>query len=118
MIDSVNVTANTDAVKISILPSTNDVDVSLNPEYIKIEVGSTLTASSGSFVIGETPSGAINGINATYTTAQNFDADSIALFVNGIQATKGVDYTTSGTNTINFSYSLATGDLLRANYKV
>ena len=118
MNDNVIITANTPTINIGVVPNTNDVEVTTLPQYVTVEVGSTLTTSSGNFVIAETPSGAINGINATYTTAQNFDANSIEIFVNGIQATKGVDYTTSGTNTINFTYSPATGDLLRVNYKV
>ena len=90
----------------------------VNVGDVKVEWNGFLNTTGVTLVVGETPSGAINGINATYTTAQNFDANSIEIFVNGIQATKGIDYTTSGTNTINFTYSPATGDLLRANYKV
>ena len=90
----------------------------VNVGDVKVEWNGFLNTTGVTLVVGETPRGAINGTNATFTTAQSFNPDTIACFVNGIQATKGVDYTTSGTTTINFTYSLAVGDLLRVNYKV
>lgn len=90
----------------------------VNVGDVKVEWNGILNTNGVTLVVGETPSGAINGVNATFTTAQSFNPDTVACFVNGIQATKNIDYTTSGTNTINFTYSLATGDILRVNYKV
>lgn len=90
----------------------------VNVGDVKVEWNGILNTNGVNLVVGETPSGAINGINATFTTAQSFDPDTVACFVNGIQATKGVDYTTSGTTLINFTYSPATSDLLRVNYKI
>lgn len=90
----------------------------VNVGDVKVEWNGYLNTTGVNLVVGETPSGAINGINATFTTAQNFDPNTIAVFVNGIQATKNIDYTTSGTTIINFTYSPAVGDILRVNYKV
>ena len=70
--DSVIITAKSEAVNIGIQPSTGDVDITTIPQYITVQVGATVTTSSGSFVIGETPNGAINGSNATFTSLQNF----------------------------------------------
>lgn len=116
--DSVIITAKSEAVNIGIQPSTGDVDITTIPQYITVQVGATVTTSSGSFVIGEIPSGAVNGSNATFTTAQNFVPESVQVFVNGVSQTNAVDYTTSGTTTINLNVSPVSGDYIRVNYKI
>lgn len=116
--DSVIITAKSEAVNIGIQPSTGDVDITTIPQYITVQVGATVTTSSGSFVIGETPSGAVNGSNATFTTAQNFVPESVQVFVNGVSQTNAVDYTTSGTTTISLNVSPISGDYIRVNYKI
>lgn len=116
--DSVIITAKSEAVNIGIQPSTGDVDITTIPQYITVQVGATVTTSSGSFVIGETPSGAVNGSNATFTTAQNFVPESVQVFINGVSQTNAVDYTTSGTTTINLNVSPVSGDYIRVNYKI
>jgi len=89
----------------------------VNVGDVTVEWNGFLTTTANSQVVQETPNGAINGINATFTVDYAFDPDTVEVFVNGIHATNGVDYTTSGTLTINFTYSLAVGDVLRVNYK-
>lgn len=116
--DSVIITAKSEAVNIDILPSTGDVDITTIPQYITVQVGATVTTSSGSFVIGETPSGAVNGSNATFTTAQNFVPESVQVFINGVSQTYGIDYYTTGTNTIILNVAPVVGDILRLNYKL
>jgi len=116
--DSVIITAKSEAVNIGIQPSTGDVDITTIPQYITVQVGATVTTSSGSFVIGETPSGAVNGSNATFTTAQNFVPESVQVFINGVSQTNAVDYTTSGTTTITLNVSPVSGDYIRVNYKL
>ena len=116
--DSIIITAKSEAVNIDILPTTGDVDITTIPQYITVQVGATVTTSSGSFVIGETPSGLVNGSNATYTTAQNFVAESVQVFINGVFQTNGVDYTTSGSTTITMNVSPVSGDYIRVNYRI
>lgn len=116
--DSVIITAKSEAVNIGIQPSTGDVDITTIPQYITVQVGAIVTTSSGSFIIGETPSGAVNGSNATFTTAQNFVPESVQVFINGVSQTNGVDYTTSGTTTITLNVSPVSGDYIRVNYKL
>ena len=89
----------------------------VNVGDVTVEWNGFLTTTANSQVVQETPNGAINGINATFTVDYAFDPDTVEVFVNGIHATNGIDYTTSGTLTINFTYSLAVGDVLRVNYK-
>jgi hypothetical protein len=76
------------------------------------------TANSVAFVFGETPSGAVNGSNATFTTAQSFVPESVQVFINGVSQTNGVDYTTTGTTTITLTVSPVSGDYIRVNYKI
>lgn len=68
------------------------------------------------FVIGETPSGAINGSNATYTSANDFIPETLEVFLNGLRQTVLGDYNTSGNTTILFVTSPGTGEVLRINY--
>jgi hypothetical protein len=78
--------------------------------------GSALT--SADLIIGETPSGLVNGSNATYTTANNFVAGTVEVFVNGVRQKEGAgnDYTTTGLTTINMLTSPQTGDQILVNY--
>jgi hypothetical protein len=90
----------------------------VNVGDVFVEWNGILNTAGASFVIGETPSGAVNGSNATYTTAQNFVAESVQVFINGVSQTIGVDYTTSGSTTITMNVSPVSGDYIRINYKV
>jgi len=65
---------------------------------------------------GEVPAGAVNGSNATFTTAFDFIPESVEVFVNGIRQKPITDYTTSGTTTILFTDSPLTGDIILVNY--
>lgn len=79
---------------------------------------SSLTVSPV-FVDGETPAGAVNGSNITFTLANTpSPATSLDLYRNGLVQTIGVDYTVSG-NTITFLQVAMpqTGDLLQAFYR-
>lgn len=89
----------------------------VNVGDVTVEWNGILTTTANNQVVQETPNGAINGTNATFTVDFAFDPATVEVYVNGIHATSGVDYTTSGTLTINFTYSLAVGDVLRVNYK-
>jgi|APGre2960657373_1045057.scaffolds.fasta_scaffold35155_2 hypothetical protein len=89
----------------------------VNVGDVSVQWNGILTTTGSNQVIQETPNGSINGTNATFTVDFAFDPDTVEVYVNGIHATSGVDYTTSGTLTINFTYSLAVGDVLRVNYK-
>lgn len=106
------------SVNLNINQTTGDVDISTIPQIIKVQVGAILQTSSGSFVVGETPSGLINGANSIFQTAQNFVPESVQVFVNGVSQTLTVDYTTSGTTTIQLNASPIVGDYIRVNYKI
>jgi hypothetical protein len=96
----------------------DNVRITTTPEQVIVKVGAFVSTSSGSFIIGETPTGAINGSNATFTTLQNFVAGSVEVFVNGVNQVSGVDFTTAGSTTITLNVSPVSGDYIRVNYKL
>lgn len=96
----------------------DNVRITTTTDQVVVKVGAFVSTSSGSFVFGETPIGAVNGSNATFTTAQNFVAESVQVFINGVSQTNGVDYTTSGSTTITMNVSPVSGDYIRVNYKI
>ncbi len=72
------------------------------------------------FVDAETPAGTMDGSNLTFTLAEMpIPASSVALYLNGVRQTAGVDYTFSG-QTISFLSGLAPepGDVLLCSYRV
>ena len=113
---------------------TAGVDYSVNGATIAFVPGATpqsgdvLTASyryggdaapSVAFVDSETPSGAIDGSNMTFTTAfAPAPASSLALYRNGLLMKQGADYNLAGA-TITFISSVVpgTGDILTVSYR-
>ena len=71
----------------------------------------------GNFVFGETPTGALNGVNSTYTLANMPVTGTVSVMVNGqtLDAGAGNDYTISGV-TITMLYTLTATDKIRASY--
>jgi len=72
------------------------------------------------FVDGETPAGAVNGVNVVFNLAQTPNpASSLAVYRNGMRLTSGADYTTSG-NGIRFLTGAIpqTGDTLQCSYRI
>ncbi len=71
------------------------------------------------FVDAETPSGAINGVNASYTLVQApSPSTSLDLYRNGMRMEAGVDYTLSG-NAITFVAIVPQiGDVLLCSYRI
>ena len=78
--------------------------------------GTYLTAAN--IVTRETPTGAVNGANTTFTLAATPTAGTEEVFLNGILQEPGAgnDYTISGA-TITYLAAPLTGDRLRVNYR-
>ena len=74
------------------------------------------SGSSTNFVTSEIPSGAINGINVTFTLANLPITGTLALYQEGARLSNGVDYTISAI-TITFTRAPALSDLLLADYR-
>ena len=116
--DNISINTYPQAVTLNINDSTGEISVFTRPQNVVIEFNGSLATSAGSFVIGETPAGTINGSNATFTTAQGFEPASVSVFLNGVNIINGVDYITTGQNTILLNVSPVIGDYLRVNYKI
>jgi hypothetical protein len=72
------------------------------------------------FIDGETPAGAINGVNNIFTLTQSPNpAASLALYRSGVRLRAVADYTISG-STVTFvsGHVPQTGDVLQGSYRV
>jgi hypothetical protein len=89
-----------------------------NGTAISAAVASTDFMAPASFVTRETPTGTINGVNATFTLTATPLSNTEEIYLNGLLQEPGAgnDYTIS-TNTITMLNIPATGDRLRVNYR-
>lgn len=67
-------------------------------------------------VFDEVPTGTIDGVNATYTTASNFVSSTTAVYLNGLRERLGAGYTESSPHTILFATPPQTGDVVIIDY--
>jgi hypothetical protein len=65
-------------------------------------------------VLGETPAGAIDGVNRTYTTANPYIA--LAVFLNGLRLRHSNDYTETGNQSFQLLSAPLSGDSLSIDY--
>lgn len=86
-----------------------------------ISLATDIRGSAGSglsdLVLNEVPSGALNGSNATFTSAFNFVPESVEVFINGLKQTIINDYNTSGNTIIVLTFSPASTENIIINYK-
>lgn len=73
---------------------------------------------TNSFIIGETPSGLVNGSNTAFDTASTYVSGTIEVFRDGqLMKSGGADYTETDSNTITFTTAPVTGSVLLVNYQ-
>lgn len=72
----------------------------------------------GFYVIGESPSGALDGVNTIYTTTGNFMENSLSVFLNGLRLQQFVDYVVPMVNGFQMNYPPLGGDTLVVDYVV
>jgi hypothetical protein len=89
-----------------------------NGTAVAAALASTDFMAPGSFVNRETPTGTINGVNATFTLANTPLVNTEQVFLNGLLLEPGAgnDYTISGA-TITMLIVPATGDRLKVCYQ-
>lgn len=75
----------------------------------------TAGLTSGNFVTRETPAGAINGANVSFTTAFTPTVGTETIYLNGLVQNLTVDYTITG-STITYAAAPIAGDVLRISY--
>lgn len=97
----------------------------LSGDVATVSATGVLTLSSsvrkvGSFFYNETPAGAINGVNTTFTLLNTPFPGSARLFLNGVRQRPGTgnDYTISVGGTITMLSAPLTGDFLIADYQI
>jgi len=94
--------------------SGNELEVDLDAGELLYNDGTSVVGHK--FIVRETPSGTINGVNTTFTIANIPSDDTEQLFLNGVlQEPNGEDYTISGT-TITMIDAPISGDRLKISY--
>jgi hypothetical protein len=92
----------------------------LTAQVNSLSVGNGSSTITTAFFDAEVPSGAANGINTTFTLANTpVSSSALALYLNGLLLTNGVDYMLNGTNVTFASTAVPqSGDKLQAFYRV
>lgn len=99
--------------------ASNTLGIKLNGSSLTLGAsGLSVTNATPNYVTRETPTGAVNDVNTTFTLANTPTAGAEEAFLNGILQEPGAgnDYTISGA-TITYLTAPATGDKLRVSYR-
>jgi hypothetical protein len=72
----------------------------------------------GTGVVGEVPSGLINGTNTTFTISQTFVAASLAVYLNGLRQRPTTDFTIADSTHFTLTSAPLAGDSLLADYQL
>lgn len=115
-LDNKNIAVNSNAAYKTFADSYYEMFLKLMDLADLVEGGSTTGLAVANIVVGEVPSGLVNGSNATYTTAFNFYPDTVDVCINGLSQKKPTHFNTSGTNTIIFADSPTVGEVITVNY--
>jgi hypothetical protein len=109
--------------EIGIVPASPTVEISpstIAPPVILLATpgarGTQGPPGTSTPVFGESPSGAIDGMNQTFTVAHPYIAGSTGLYLNGLREYPGDAYTETGGQTIHFIDAPLPGDTIRVDY--
>jgi hypothetical protein len=67
-------------------------------------------------VLGEVPSGAIDGVNADFISAFDFVPESVEVIANGLLQSRIDEFNTSGTRNIHLNFSPQIGERILISY--
>ena len=113
-------TPNTRLVRVAatvVQPGNNVVATIIQPgNTVVIERNTGTGTGPDNRVIGETPAGAVNGINATFTSLSAFNPATVEVFVSGLLMYLGSDYTTAGASTLLLADSPQINENVTLNY--
>jgi len=103
----------TTLIAVSSADGTSPVTLYANPTTHRL-----LVSINDALTVNETPSGAIDGTNPTYTLAAAPNSGTLQLYHNGIRMTEGArnDFTLSSL-TITMTFNPESGDTLLADYQ-
>lgn len=86
-------------------------------EVVEIsEQGPCGPSAAASLIVGETPAGNVDGVNATFTTALPFVPESVEIFVNGLKQKLIDEFNTVGSQTVSLAVSPGIGETILINY--
>lgn len=119
-----SITVNADNIQVKVDPNQGvqvgaaGIGVKLNGSSLSVAAAG-LSVNQAKFITRETPTGAVNGSNTSYTLANTPTTGSEMVFVNGVLMEPGAgnDYTIS-TNTITMLFTPQTGDKIRVTYMI
>ncbi len=77
----------------------------------------TVVHTGATTVINETPSGAVDGSNATFSVSLDFVPESVEVILNGLSLRPIDDFVTSGVRSVHLVSSPVTGDTITINYQ-
>jgi hypothetical protein len=103
---------------IAITPQAGEVVIIVPVPGPPGEQGDTGPAGDGTQVFNETPAGVLNGANVTFTTANQYQEASTAVYTNGLREHLGVDYVESSDTTVTFMIAPLSGDVVTLDYLV
>lgn len=111
------ITVTPNIIDVEIVNGAAVVTVTPTPVNVTVEKGNvTITGTTTNMVVGETPSGLVNGSNTAFVTAFSFIPESVEIFMSGVRLSIIADYQTSGTTNISLISAPLTGELIRVNY--
>jgi hypothetical protein len=96
------------------------MNVVISPGCLRVKIGpgpGGSTAAVNTLVIGEIPTGLVNGTNLVYTISQTPLNGSVEVFLNGLRQTVTNDYTISGV-TITMILAPVSPDTIITNYVI
>lgn len=82
------------------------------------EIENAITTGISVPVIGENLSSQANGINTTFVLANDYVADTTALYINGQRMTRGEDYTEDTDDTIEIPIVVNSGEKVVVDYYI
>jgi len=92
-----------------------------NTKILSAEINNNFDIIERWDIKDEIPTGAINGVNLIYTTANNYVSGSLVVMVDGIRQLKGVTkhYIETGANSLSFNagYALQAGQDIVVDYR-
>lgn len=80
---------------------------------------SVYSVGTNSIIVGEVPSGSVNGSNATFTLARAYIGGSVEVMINGIAQARTTHFTetTPASGIITMGDAPLTGDIITVNYQ-
>jgi phage baseplate assembly protein W len=83
---------------------------------LNVPVGTGGGGTALQMVFGEVPSGAVNGINKAYATANPYTPNQLAVFLNGLRQRRVNDFNETGNQSFSFLNAPLSGDILSVDY--